>query len=181
MRNAHVEFVISSFALVDAVNYFANGLIRLYKMPNQVLTIEPQNELKFKGKCVIDLPHASNKPLHWDLGSIHRSRASCWQMEFLFPDIGVWSGCGFFRFSLFRSANVDLKPTLCIGYEVNVLHSHICTYRYMWTIIVWPGLGTRVVVKEHLSLYRWLLLSPATAKKPVAHNPHPSSLMQPYV
>lgn len=64
MRSAHVEFVISSFALVDIVNYFANGLIRLHKMPNQVLTIEPQNELKFKGKFVIVLLHVSKKLLH---------------------------------------------------------------------------------------------------------------------
>lgn len=64
MRNAHVEFVISSFALADIRNYFANGLIHLYKMPNQVLTIEPQNELKFKGKWVIVLLHVSYKPLH---------------------------------------------------------------------------------------------------------------------
>lgn len=42
-------------------------------MPNQVLTIEPQNELKFKGKCAIVIPLISYKPLHCDLGSIHRS------------------------------------------------------------------------------------------------------------
>lgn len=89
MRNAHVEFVISSFAVADIGNYFANELIHLYKMPNQVLTIEPQNELKFKGKLVIVFSHVGYTSLHWYLGSIHRSRASCWQMEFLFPDIGV--------------------------------------------------------------------------------------------
>lgn len=57
MRNAHFGF---GFVIhfcggrhLDNLYIWLLILLTKYKMPNQVLSIEPQNELKFKGKFLL--------------------------------------------------------------------------------------------------------------------------------